>query len=155
MVFVLIRPMCSTRTLSRLFSLFTHPVFSPQCCVFPAAVVLLDSWEILLRNLWDEHLNHSLIRDIKQTLDQIIRRNKYAGVGFAFPHAITNGAADLLSLANKSIVCMIPSSSVSTEVPGGDGRGSAFPTALLPRGAPQANVRTFLPVAQGRMHALH
>lgn len=56
-----------------------------QCCVFPAAVVLLDSWEILLRNLWDEHLNHSLIRDIKQTLDQIIRRNKYAGVGFSFP----------------------------------------------------------------------
>lgn len=49
------------------------------CCVFPAAVVLLDSWEILLRNLWDEHLNHSLIRDIKQTLDQIIRRNKFAG----------------------------------------------------------------------------
>ncbi|CAF97905.1 unnamed protein product [Tetraodon nigroviridis] len=48
------------------------------CCVFPAAVVLLDSWEVLLTKLWDEHLNHSLIRDIKQTLDKIIRRNKNA-----------------------------------------------------------------------------
>lgn len=46
------------------------------CCVFPAAIVLLDSWHVLLRNLWDEHLNHSLILDIKQTLDKIIRRNK-------------------------------------------------------------------------------
>uniref|UniRef100_A0A8C6T409 Uncharacterized protein n=1 Tax=Neogobius melanostomus TaxID=47308 RepID=A0A8C6T409_9GOBI len=32
-----------------------------QCCVFPAAVVLLDSWHVLLRNLWDEHLNRSLV----------------------------------------------------------------------------------------------
>ncbi|KAM7383361.1 hypothetical protein PAMP_003022 [Pampus punctatissimus] len=46
------------------------------CCVFPAAVVLLDSWHVLLRNLWDEHLNHSLIIDLKQTLDKIIRKNK-------------------------------------------------------------------------------
>uniref|UniRef100_A0A7N8Y6R3 Uncharacterized protein n=1 Tax=Mastacembelus armatus TaxID=205130 RepID=A0A7N8Y6R3_9TELE len=46
------------------------------CCVFPAAVVLLDSWHVLLRNLWDEHLNHSLILEIKQTLDKIIRKNK-------------------------------------------------------------------------------
>lgn len=46
------------------------------CCVFPAAVVLLDSWHVLLRNLWDEHLNHSLIIDLKQTLDRIIRKNK-------------------------------------------------------------------------------
>ncbi|TNN02676.1 uncharacterized protein [Takifugu rubripes] len=48
------------------------------CCVFPAAVVLLDFWDVLLKNIWDEHLNHSLIRDIKQTLDKIIRRNKNA-----------------------------------------------------------------------------
>lgn len=47
-----------------------------ECCVFPAAVVLLDSWHVLLRNLWDEHLNHSLILDLKQTLDKIIRKNK-------------------------------------------------------------------------------
>ncbi|XP_028281332.1 uncharacterized protein LOC114448532 [Parambassis ranga] len=46
------------------------------CCVFPAAVVLLDSWHVLLRNLWEEHLNHSLIIDLKQTLDKIIRKNK-------------------------------------------------------------------------------
>ncbi|XP_041798039.1 uncharacterized protein zgc:174888 [Chelmon rostratus] len=46
------------------------------CCVFPAAVVLLDSWHVLLRNLWDEHLNHSLILDLKQTLDKIVRKNK-------------------------------------------------------------------------------
>lgn len=46
------------------------------CCVFPAAVVLLDSWHVLLRNLWDEHLNHSLILDLRQTLDKIIKRNK-------------------------------------------------------------------------------
>ncbi|XP_034467092.1 uncharacterized protein zgc:174888 [Hippoglossus hippoglossus] len=45
------------------------------CCVFPAAVVLLDSWHVLLRNLWDEHLNHSFILDLKQTLDRIIRKN--------------------------------------------------------------------------------
>uniref|UniRef100_A0A674NH78 Uncharacterized protein n=1 Tax=Takifugu rubripes TaxID=31033 RepID=A0A674NH78_TAKRU len=58
--------------------LFVRPVFSLQCCVFPAAVVLLDFWDVLLKNIWDEHLNHSLIRDIKQTLDKIIRRNKNA-----------------------------------------------------------------------------
>lgn len=48
---------------------------SLQCCVFPAAVVLLNSWHVLLRNLWDEHLNHSLILDLKQTLDKIIKQN--------------------------------------------------------------------------------
>ncbi|XP_034409337.1 uncharacterized protein zgc:174888 [Cyclopterus lumpus] len=45
------------------------------CCVFPAAVVLLESWHVLLGNLWDEHLNHSLILDLKQTLDKIIKKN--------------------------------------------------------------------------------
>lgn len=45
------------------------------CCVFPAAVVLLESWHVLLGNLWDEHLNHSLILDLKQTLDRIIKKN--------------------------------------------------------------------------------
>ncbi|XP_034030531.1 uncharacterized protein zgc:174888 [Thalassophryne amazonica] len=49
---------------------------SDPCCVFPAAVVLLDSWHVLLRNLWDEHLNHSLIIELKQTLDNIIKKNK-------------------------------------------------------------------------------
>lgn len=80
MLLGVIRPMCFTLTLSPAF----FRVFSPQCCVFPAAVVLLDSWEVLLTKLWDEHLNHSLIRDIKQTLDKIIRRNKNAEVGFLF-----------------------------------------------------------------------
>ncbi|KAM9807232.1 uncharacterized protein zgc:174888 [Syngnathus typhle] len=46
------------------------------CCIFPAAIVLLESWNVLLRNLWDEHLNHSLIFDLKQTLDIIIKKNK-------------------------------------------------------------------------------
>lgn len=46
------------------------------CCVFPAAVVLLDSWHVLLRNLWDQHLNYSLILDLKQTLDRIIQKNR-------------------------------------------------------------------------------
>uniref|UniRef100_A0A8C5DEZ2 Uncharacterized LOC114477491 n=1 Tax=Gouania willdenowi TaxID=441366 RepID=A0A8C5DEZ2_GOUWI len=46
------------------------------CCVFPAAVVLLDSWHMLLQNLWAEHLNHSLILDIKFTLDKIIKKNE-------------------------------------------------------------------------------
>lgn len=68
--------------------LFVRPVFSLQCCVFPAAVVLLDFWDVLLRNIWDEHLNHSLIRDIKQTLDKIIRRNKNAEVDFSVPNLI-------------------------------------------------------------------
>ncbi|XP_029360800.1 uncharacterized protein LOC115045314 [Echeneis naucrates] len=49
---------------------------SDPCCVFPAAVVLLDSWSVLLRNLWDEHLNHSLILDLEQTLDRIIKKNR-------------------------------------------------------------------------------
>ncbi|XP_031708825.1 uncharacterized protein LOC116386598 [Anarrhichthys ocellatus] len=48
---------------------------SDPCCVFPAAVVLLESWHVLLGNIWDEHLNHSLILDLKQTLDKIIRKN--------------------------------------------------------------------------------
>ncbi|XP_077455629.1 uncharacterized protein LOC144073567 [Stigmatopora argus] len=46
------------------------------CCVFPAAIVLLESWNVLLKNLWDEHLNQSLIFDLKQTLDIIISKNK-------------------------------------------------------------------------------
>uniref|UniRef100_A0A671XIS1 Uncharacterized LOC115566682 n=1 Tax=Sparus aurata TaxID=8175 RepID=A0A671XIS1_SPAAU len=47
------------------------------CCVFPAAVVMLNSWHVLLRNLWDEHLNHSFILDIQQTLERIIKKNRY------------------------------------------------------------------------------
>ncbi|CAL9705635.1 unnamed protein product [Knipowitschia caucasica] len=45
------------------------------CCVFPAAIVLLDSWHVLIKNLYDEHINRSLIRDIKQTLEKIIKSN--------------------------------------------------------------------------------
>lgn len=58
------------------------PTFSLQCCVFPAAVVLKDSWEVLLRNLWQEHLNQSLIDDVKKTLGLIIERNRNTGVCF-------------------------------------------------------------------------
>ncbi|XP_040022114.2 uncharacterized protein LOC120811061 [Gasterosteus aculeatus] len=48
---------------------------SDPCCVFPAAVVLLESWHVLLGNLWDEHLNRSLILDLKITLNRIIQKN--------------------------------------------------------------------------------
>ncbi|XP_008320868.1 uncharacterized protein LOC103387846 isoform X2 [Cynoglossus semilaevis] len=50
---------------------------SEPCCVFPAAVVLLDSWHVLLRNLWDEHLNHTLVLNLKQTLERLIHRNRH------------------------------------------------------------------------------
>ncbi|KAJ0039423.1 hypothetical protein NL108_014548, partial [Boleophthalmus pectinirostris] len=46
------------------------------CCVFPAAIVLLDSWHVLIKNLYDEHINRSLIRDLKQTLEKIIKSNR-------------------------------------------------------------------------------
>lgn len=55
---------------------------SVQCCVFPAAVVLLDSWHVLLRNLWDEHLNHTLVLNLKQTLERLIHRNRHTQVWF-------------------------------------------------------------------------
>uniref|UniRef100_A0A672HTB4 Uncharacterized protein n=1 Tax=Salarias fasciatus TaxID=181472 RepID=A0A672HTB4_SALFA len=51
-------------------------ILSSECCVFPAAVVLQDSWHVLLKNLWDQHLNYSLILDIKRTLDKIIQKNE-------------------------------------------------------------------------------
>lgn len=46
------------------------------CCVFPAAIVLVDSWNVLLRNLWNEHLNRSLIYDLRRTLNKIILKNE-------------------------------------------------------------------------------
>ncbi|KAM3614578.1 uncharacterized protein V6R79_016299 [Siganus canaliculatus] len=46
------------------------------CCVFPAAVVLLDSWDVLHQNLWVDHLNRSFIHDLRQALHKIIRKNK-------------------------------------------------------------------------------
>uniref|UniRef100_A0A3B3DCW8 Uncharacterized protein n=1 Tax=Oryzias melastigma TaxID=30732 RepID=A0A3B3DCW8_ORYME len=48
---------------------------SLQCCVFPAAVVLLNSWDVLYTNLWDEHVNYSLIFDLKETLVLILSKN--------------------------------------------------------------------------------
>lgn len=48
---------------------------SDPCCVFPAAVVLVDSWTVLLTNLWDEHINYTLISELKQLLDTIIQTN--------------------------------------------------------------------------------
>lgn len=52
-------------------------------------------------------------------------------------------------------MCMSLLPSASAEVPGGDGPVPVPQTALLARGAPQANVRTFLPLAGSRMHARH
>uniref|UniRef100_A0A8C7WZB4 Uncharacterized protein n=1 Tax=Oryzias sinensis TaxID=183150 RepID=A0A8C7WZB4_9TELE len=49
---------------------------SPQCCVFPAAVVLQDSWAELLPNLWEEHVNYSLIVELMATLNTIIKNNE-------------------------------------------------------------------------------
>uniref|UniRef100_A0AAX7TVS7 Uncharacterized protein n=1 Tax=Astatotilapia calliptera TaxID=8154 RepID=A0AAX7TVS7_ASTCA len=46
------------------------------CCVFPAAYVLHDSWQVLLTNLWEEHLNHSLVVELTRTLDKIISKNR-------------------------------------------------------------------------------
>ncbi|XP_029927379.1 uncharacterized protein LOC115373237 [Myripristis murdjan] len=46
------------------------------CCVFPAAAVLLDSWHVLLRNLWNEHLKHSFIVELIQTLDTILNKTE-------------------------------------------------------------------------------
>lgn len=54
---------------------------SPQCCVFPAAVVLQDSWAELLPNLWEEHVNYSLIVELMDTLNTIIKKNGNAQVG--------------------------------------------------------------------------
>ncbi|KAJ3598576.1 hypothetical protein NHX12_002085 [Muraenolepis orangiensis] len=47
------------------------------CCVFPAAVVLLDSWEVLHTNLWDEHVNYRLILELKRSLEAIILKNAH------------------------------------------------------------------------------
>ncbi|XP_039885851.1 uncharacterized protein zgc:174888 [Simochromis diagramma] len=46
------------------------------CCVFPAAYVLHNSWQVLLTNLWEEHLNHSLVVELTRTLDKIISKNR-------------------------------------------------------------------------------
>ncbi|XP_054903493.1 uncharacterized protein zgc:174888 isoform X3 [Poeciliopsis prolifica] len=46
------------------------------CCVFSAAVVLVESWHVLLTNLWDQHLNYTFILELKQTLDRIVEKNK-------------------------------------------------------------------------------
>ncbi|XP_015236703.1 uncharacterized protein zgc:174888 [Cyprinodon tularosa] len=46
------------------------------CCVFSAAVVLVESWHVLLTNLWDQHLNYTFILELKETLDKIVNRNK-------------------------------------------------------------------------------
>lgn len=58
------------------------PTLSLQCCVFPAAIVLVDSWNVLLRNLWNEHLNRSLIYDLRRTLNKIISKNENTLVWF-------------------------------------------------------------------------
>lgn len=50
---------------------------SDPCCVFSAAIVLVDSWTLLLANLWDEHLNYGLIFDLKRALDTILKKNKH------------------------------------------------------------------------------
>lgn len=55
---------------------------SLQCCVFSAAVVLVESWHVLLTNLWDQHLNYTFILELKQTLDRIVEKNKNIEVGF-------------------------------------------------------------------------
>ncbi|XP_017270759.1 uncharacterized protein zgc:174888 [Kryptolebias marmoratus] len=51
---------------------------SDLCCVISAAAVLLDSWSVLLKNLWDEHVNHTLILELIGTLERIIEKNENA-----------------------------------------------------------------------------
>uniref|UniRef100_A0A3B3UB65 Uncharacterized protein n=1 Tax=Poecilia latipinna TaxID=48699 RepID=A0A3B3UB65_9TELE len=46
------------------------------CCVFSAAVVLVESWHVLVTNLWDQHLNYTFILELKLTLDRIVGKNK-------------------------------------------------------------------------------
>lgn len=58
------------------------PTLPLQCCVFPAAIVLMDSWTVLLRNLWHEHLNRSLVYDLRRTLNKIISKNENTRVCF-------------------------------------------------------------------------
>lgn len=55
---------------------------SLQCCIVSAAAVLLDSWDVLQKNLWDEHVNHSLILELQHTLNKIIEKDKNTEVSF-------------------------------------------------------------------------
>lgn len=75
---------------------------SLQCCVFSAAVVLLDSWNVLLMNLWDEHVNHTLILELRQTLDKIITKNENVAVRFsqmtAYSRLITGASSSTMSV---------------------------------------------------------
>ncbi|KAG7270138.1 hypothetical protein CRUP_027208, partial [Coryphaenoides rupestris] len=48
---------------------------SDPCCVFSAAIVLTESWTLLLAQLWDEHVNYKLIFELKLSLDTIIEKN--------------------------------------------------------------------------------
>nr|XP_020473288.1 uncharacterized protein LOC109970216 [Monopterus albus] len=76
------------------------------CCVFPAAIVLLDSWNVLLINLWDEHLHYSLIQDIRQTLAKIINKNRNTlrfqeETDLAQFCTVTSSPEELLNLTSK------------------------------------------------------
>lgn len=46
------------------------------CCVFSAAVVLVKSWQVLLTNLWEHHINYTFVTELMETLDTIVRKNR-------------------------------------------------------------------------------
>ncbi|AAU11008.1 hypothetical protein LDVICp163 [lymphocystis disease virus-China] len=46
------------------------------CCIFPDALLLAEAWSTLLRDLWHQHLNYSLIVDVRHMLLKITKENK-------------------------------------------------------------------------------
>uniref|UniRef100_A0A669BS02 Uncharacterized protein n=2 Tax=Oreochromis TaxID=8139 RepID=A0A669BS02_ORENI len=90
-------------------TLFTFPNFgvvvllrfSSQCCVFPAAYVLLDSWQVLLTNLWEEHLNHSLVVELTRTLDKITSTNRNMETDLSQFSLVSSSPEELLKLTSE------------------------------------------------------
>ncbi|CAL8247307.1 unnamed protein product [Lota lota] len=82
------------------------------CSVFPAAVVLLNSWTGLLPNLWDEHVNYKLISELKQSLEAIIQKNEHAArleeqtEISEFP-SVRSSPEELLNLTSALFSCWI------------------------------------------------
>lgn len=82
-LFVFLKYCLVLRWIFRELCVLTLGVYvSLQCCVFSAAAVLLESWHVLQKNLWDEHVNHSLILELQHTLNKIIEKNENIEVRF-------------------------------------------------------------------------
>lgn len=125
--------------------------FSSQCCVFPAAYVLHNSWQVLLTNLWEEHLNHSLVVELTRTLDTIISKNRNMEVRILFflswhcslqyQVAVSN-----MTLLVRFVVLIILISLpcfLAADVSGGDRLIPVLLGVFLSRRTPKVNIRTF------------